>query len=76
MARSSTSDQKAVIDDHKDDFNQDIVKVEESKLSAEGGGPEEAVSTIVTGSRLALIFRKAQISSEPTAIAYPPAVPS
>lgn len=46
-------------EDRKNEFTEDIRKAEESNASAEGIESDEDISTIVTGSRLALIFWQA-----------------
>ena len=53
-------------EDRKNEYSEDVSKVEESNTSAEGIEPDEDISTIVTGSRLALIFWQVKFpSSEP-----------
>lgn len=50
-------------EDRKNEYSEDVSKAEESNASSEGIEPDEDISTIVTGSRLALIFWQVSFSS-------------
>ena len=56
FSMAQISEEKA---DRKDEFTEDVSKAEESNASAVGTESDEDISTIVTGSRLALIFGQA-----------------